>query len=288
MIRVYGTSSLLRTATSELYVRESFCESGEGVRLPRERGGPPGKSGNFRGSLGNVWGSQGNFRGTPGLLFSSTSRELPGKSPKNFRGSSGNFRGSRGTSQKLGPDSLTVTRHFVVGTVCAGVPHLLLISFAVEFEHSWQFSLSTWREVAEAAAAVVEGHPSAPPGLRDSRCYRDCDPCPRDRPHFGPPARNGTKKKTEKCIWPQRENGGKMAESGKIGPEKRVKEWQFSHFSAIFPPFSPVGPKPIFRPRFINSLSFGVSYLQLELVCLQLSFFSCSPFRCLLEALFPL
>ena len=53
----------------------------------------PGK--NFR-------GSPGNFRGTPGLLFSSTVRELPGESPKNFRGSSGNFRGSRGTSQKLG------------------------------------------------------------------------------------------------------------------------------------------------------------------------------------------
>ena len=76
--------------------RESFCESGEGVRLPRERGRPPGKSpGNLRGSLGN-------FRGTSGLLLSSTVRELPGKSPKNLRGSPGNFRGSPGTFQKLG------------------------------------------------------------------------------------------------------------------------------------------------------------------------------------------
>ena len=83
-------------------IRESFCESSEGVRLPRERGWPPGKSGNFRGSLGNFRGSLGNFRGTSGLLLSSTVRELPGKSPKNFRGSLGNFRGSRGTSQKLG------------------------------------------------------------------------------------------------------------------------------------------------------------------------------------------
>ena len=30
------------------------------------------------------------------MLFNSTVRELPGKSPKNFRGSSGNFRGSLG------------------------------------------------------------------------------------------------------------------------------------------------------------------------------------------------
>ena len=30
-------------------------------------------------------------------------RELPGKSPKNFRGSVGNFRGSPGTFQKLTP-----------------------------------------------------------------------------------------------------------------------------------------------------------------------------------------
>ena len=83
-------------------LRERFCESGEGVRLPRERGWPPGKSGNFRGSLGNFRGSLGNFRGTSGLLLSSTVREPPGKSPKNFRGSLGNFRGSPGTSQKLG------------------------------------------------------------------------------------------------------------------------------------------------------------------------------------------
>ena len=83
-------------------LRESFCESGKGVRLPRERGRPPGKLGNFRGSLGNFRGSLGNFRGTSGLLLSSTVRELPGKSPKNFRGSPGNFRGSPGTSQKLG------------------------------------------------------------------------------------------------------------------------------------------------------------------------------------------
>ena len=57
--------------------------------------GFPEKGADLRGSLGN-------FRGTSGMLFSSTVKELPGKSPKSFRGSSGNFRGSPGTSQKLG------------------------------------------------------------------------------------------------------------------------------------------------------------------------------------------
>ena len=46
-----------------------------------------GSPGNFRGSLGSFRGSLGNFRGTSGLLLSSTVRELPGKSPKNFRSS---------------------------------------------------------------------------------------------------------------------------------------------------------------------------------------------------------
>ena len=64
--------------------------------------GFPEKGADLRGSPGNFRGSLGNFRGTPGLLLSSTVRELPGKSPKNFRGSLGNFRGSPGTSQKLG------------------------------------------------------------------------------------------------------------------------------------------------------------------------------------------
>ena len=72
-------------------IRESLCESGEGVRLPRIRADFRGSPGNFRGSPGNFRGSLGNFRGTPGLLLSSTVRELPGKSPTNFRGSLGNF-----------------------------------------------------------------------------------------------------------------------------------------------------------------------------------------------------
>ena len=42
--------------------RESFYESGEGIRLPRERGWPLGKSGNFPGSPGNFhrWRSEGD------------------------------------------------------------------------------------------------------------------------------------------------------------------------------------------------------------------------------------
>ena len=51
-----------------IFFRESFCESGEGVRLPRERADLRGSPGNFRGSSGNFRGSLGNFRGTPGLL----------------------------------------------------------------------------------------------------------------------------------------------------------------------------------------------------------------------------
>ena len=71
-----------------------------------------GSPGNFWGSLGNFRGSLGNFRGTSGLLLSSTVRELPGKSPKNFRGKffgelpgkSGDFPEARGNptpSQRL-------------------------------------------------------------------------------------------------------------------------------------------------------------------------------------------
>ena len=86
--------------------RESFCESEEGVRLPRKTADLRGSPGNFRGSPGNFRGSLGNFRGTSGLLFSSTVRELPGKSPKTsgeLPGKSGDFRGSSGE-----PDSLPV------------------------------------------------------------------------------------------------------------------------------------------------------------------------------------
>ena len=68
--------------------RESFCESGEGVRLPRERGWPPGKSGNFRGSLGNF---RGKFGKLPGNLWIAvkchserTSGEVAEKRPGKF------------------------------------------------------------------------------------------------------------------------------------------------------------------------------------------------------------
>ena len=75
----------------------------EGVGLPRESADLRGSPGNFRGSLAN-------FRGTSGLLFSSTVRELPGKSPKTsgeVRGTSGEVLGLSRSSR--GPDSLPAT-----------------------------------------------------------------------------------------------------------------------------------------------------------------------------------
>ena len=87
-------------------VRESFCESEEGVRLPTETADLRGSPGNLQGSPGNFRGSLGNFRGTSGLLFSSTVKELPGKSTKTsgeIRGTSGEVRGrgSLTSSQRL-------------------------------------------------------------------------------------------------------------------------------------------------------------------------------------------
>ena len=58
--------------------------SGEVPELPGKFGELPGKFGELP---GNLW---------IGLLLSSTVRELPGKSPENFRGSWGNFRGKSG------------------------------------------------------------------------------------------------------------------------------------------------------------------------------------------------
>ena len=46
-------------------IRESFCESGEGVRLPRERGWPPGKFGELPGKFGELLGKFGKLPGNP-------------------------------------------------------------------------------------------------------------------------------------------------------------------------------------------------------------------------------
>ena len=96
--RELGTFSLENSSVSQrkfLWVRRG-CQASQRKGLT---------SGEVWGTSGEVWGtsgeSLGNFWGSSGLLLSSTVRELPGKSPKNFRGSSGNFRGSPGTSQKL-------------------------------------------------------------------------------------------------------------------------------------------------------------------------------------------
>ena len=96
-----------------VFVRESFYESEEGVRLPRERltsGEVRGTSGEVRGTSGEVWESSGepldcysvpqweNFRGSR--------RKLPGKFGK-LPGMSGDFPESRSSGE---PDSLPVTR----------------------------------------------------------------------------------------------------------------------------------------------------------------------------------
>ena len=76
-------------------LRESSCESGEGVRLPRERA-------DLRGSLGNFRGTPENFRGClgklPGNLWIAvnfhterTSGEVTGELPGKVRGTSEDF-----------------------------------------------------------------------------------------------------------------------------------------------------------------------------------------------------
>ena len=84
--------------------QRKFLRVRRGCQGSQRKGLTSGKvretSGEVRGTSGE--GSLGNFWGSSGLLLRSTVRELPGKSPKNFRGSLGNFRGSPGTFQKLG------------------------------------------------------------------------------------------------------------------------------------------------------------------------------------------
>ena len=96
---------------SPVLIRESFCESGEGARLPRERADLRGSPGNFRGSSGNFRGKSGKLPGNPWIAvkFHSkrTSREVAEKLPGKFcelPGKSGDFpeaRGSLTPSQRL-------------------------------------------------------------------------------------------------------------------------------------------------------------------------------------------
>ena len=108
-------SELLPLSPSPLYpspkVRGSFCESGEGVRLSRERGWPPGKSGKLPGKSGELPGKSGKLPGNlciAGKFHSErTSGEVAGKLPGRFGellGKSGDFpeaRGSLTSSQRL-------------------------------------------------------------------------------------------------------------------------------------------------------------------------------------------
>ena len=97
----WGQLAILR----ENWIRESFCESEEGVRLPRGKGWPPGKSGGTSGEVRETSGEVWETSGEPlGLLFSSTvienfrwsRRKLPGKFGE-LPGKSGDFPEARGS-----------------------------------------------------------------------------------------------------------------------------------------------------------------------------------------------
>ena len=102
-----------------IYQRK-FLRVRRGCQASQKKGLTSGEvwetSGEVRGTFGEVWETSG---GTSGLLLSSTVRELPGKSPKNFRGSLGNFRGSPGTFQKLGGPWLPPSNS---PTLCSNIP----------------------------------------------------------------------------------------------------------------------------------------------------------------------
>ena len=85
-------------------LRESFCESGEGVRLPRERGWPPGKFGELPGKFGELPGKFGKLPGNPGIAVKFHIERTSGEVAENFRGSrrelpgkSGDFPEARGS-----------------------------------------------------------------------------------------------------------------------------------------------------------------------------------------------
>ena len=82
-----------------------------------------------------------------------------------------------------------------------------------------------------------------------AECDKGCDRgCPEQTPNraSGPKWGKNGRKMDFGATGAQRK---KWPKNGRIGP-KMGKKSQFSHFSAIFPPFFPVGPKSIFRPFF--------------------------------------
>ena len=78
-----------------------FLRVRRGCQASQRKADLRGSPGNFRGSPGNFRGSLGNFRGTPGLLLSSTARELPGKSPKNLEKNNFERSSQRGGRQRV-------------------------------------------------------------------------------------------------------------------------------------------------------------------------------------------
>ena len=81
------------------YVRESFCESGEGSQ---RKGLTSGEVPELPGKFGELPGKSGKLPGNLWIAVKFHSGRTSGEVAENFlRGSSGNFRGSPGTSQTL-------------------------------------------------------------------------------------------------------------------------------------------------------------------------------------------
>ena len=76
--------------------RESFCESEEGVRLPRERGRPPGKCGELPGKSGELPGKSGKLPGNLWIAVKFHSERTSGEVAEKLPGKSGELLGKSG------------------------------------------------------------------------------------------------------------------------------------------------------------------------------------------------
>ena len=113
------------------------------------------------------------------------------------------------------------------------------------FGKKWGCSSDSLRYHRKHSATGVLLHLSCDWGGNCGRVTKFAIPIALYRPQIGPPARNG-KKMAKKWIWaPPKKKGKKWPKNGKIGP-KIAQKWPFSHFWAIFSPFSRWGQNPFF------------------------------------------